>query len=114
MGLQVKIGCDIVQISKFEERIQQSNSTLLSNLFSSYELNNAKSIKSLAGLFAAKEAIVKALQLNPGNWSQIEIFKLESGKPTIKLNFDKKISSHDISISHDGDYAFATACFLIE
>ena len=114
MNFEVKVGCDLVQISEFEKRIK-NNHSLLKNLFSTFELNNNKSIKSLAGVFAAKEAVVKALQLKPGSWDLIEIIKLDNGKPTINIhNYDKRIISQDISISHDGDYALATSCFLIE
>jgi len=88
---------------------------VLGNLFSVHELHNAKSLTSLAGLFAAKESVVKALGLVPGNWQQIEIIKETNGKPAIKLLpfSDQNILSCDLTITHDGDYAFATVCFLI-
>ncbi len=115
MNLKIKIGCDIVNINRFSKILDKGSKVLLNNLFSQYEITNSDSIKSLAGIFAAKESVIKALELKPGNWNLIEIIKQENGKPATKLNNlpDKTIISSDISISHDGDYVIATSCFLI-
>lgn len=114
MNVKIKIGCDIVKIDRIKKIMQNNNS--VSKIFSNYELSNSHSPESLAGIFAAKEAVLKALQLNPGNWKDIEIIKKENGKPEIKLlNYSEhEIISHDISISHDDEYAFATSCFLLK
>ena len=115
MNIKIKVGCDIVNINRFVKIIEKQNSTTLDNLFSQYELSTNKSIKSLAGIFAAKESVLKALELKPGIWRNIEIVKQPNGKPTIKLIDlnEFEIISSDISISHDGDYIFATCSFLI-
>jgi phosphopantetheinyl transferase (holo-ACP synthase) len=39
---------------------------------------------------------------------------MKNGKPLIILHKKKKIQSADISISHDGKYAFSTAVFLFK
>lgn len=114
MNIQIKIGCDIVKKDRFIELTQQE--LVLNKIFSKYELLNSSSLEKLIGLFAVKEATLKALQLEPGHWHLIEVIKQENGKPTIKLiNYSgyKNIISQDISISHDGEYVFAVACFLI-
>ena len=115
MNIKVKVGCDIVDINRFKNIIENEKKALLGALFSPYELSSTDSIASLAGIFAAKEAVVKALELQPGNWHLIEIVKHDNGKPVIKLHdlFNNNIISHDVSISHDGDYVFATTCFII-
>ena len=116
--MQIKTGCDLVYIPKFKDSLTRNPSNnLLARIFTPHELHNNPEIQSLAGKFAAKEAIFKALEfLKPGSWHQIEIINLSSGKPVIKLldSHHTKIVSSDISISHDGDYAMACCCFLIE
>ncbi len=112
--MQIKVGCDIVRKERFLEVTKQAG--VLSKIFTKHELTQAKSLENLIGVFAAKEAVLKALGLKAGDWHLIEIIKQDNGKPVIKLaNYSqyKSIISQDISISHDGDYVFAVACFLI-
>ncbi len=119
--MQIKTGCDLVFIPKFikssNKFINLNNNIFLEKIFTSYELSTNNNLTSLAGKFAAKESIIKALDfLNAGDWLNIEIIKLKSGKPIIKLldSNNLKIVSSDISISHDNSYALATCCFLLE
>ncbi len=116
--MQIKTGCDLVYIPKFKNAVTRNpENNFLARIFTPHELHHNLEINSLAGKFAAKEAVFKALgNLKPGAWHQIEIVNLSSGKPIIKLvdMHHIKIVSSDISISHDGDYALATCCFLIE
>lgn len=116
--MQIKTGCDLVYIPKFKTAATRNpDNNFLAHIFTTHELHHNPELNSLAGKFAAKEAIFKALDyLKPGDWHQIEILNLASGKPVIKLvdSHAAKIVSSDISISHDGDYALAVCCFLIE
>lgn len=108
-----KTGCDIVHITRFQKSVKKGGNNFLGKVFSSHELSANPSIETLAGFFAAKEAVVKALGLI-GEWHNIEISKEDSGRPYVKVNYsNNEIISHDISISHDGDYAMASAIFLI-
>ncbi len=113
MNLKVKIGCDIANILRFKEICDKQKNSL-GKIFLSHELLNAQSIESLAGIFAVKESIIKALEIKGGSWHMIEIIKQTNGKPIAKLdNYNKNIISQDISISHDGEYVCAVSCFLI-
>lgn len=106
----VKIGCDIVRIKRFSNLSSKS----LNKIFHKSELKNKKP-ESLAGIFAAKESCKKVF--NELKWHDIEIKKQKNGKPLLLLNLNKNkqnIISHDISISHDGEYAIATVVFLLE
>ena len=112
--MMIKTGCDVVHIDRFQKSAENGGEHFLNNIFSTHELAAATNTKSLAGIFAAKEAVLKALELKPGEWKKIEIVKNDSGRPKAMLSDLKdKISSHDISVSHDGDYAFATAVFIV-
>ncbi len=105
--MKVRVGCDIVDIN----RIRKLDTKTLQKIFHPTELKNKKP-ESLAGIFAAKESCKKVF--NELDWLDITITKEKSGKPAIRLNTDKTIESHDVSISHDGKYAFATVVFLLK
>jgi len=116
--MHIKVGCDIINIKRFERSIKKSGQKVLNRIFSTHELSNFHSIESLAGIFAAKEAVIKALgellKLKAGDWHNIEITKNEKGKPEVKiLKNNEKILSGDISISHDGEYAIAVVVFIL-
>lgn len=112
--MKIKIGCDLVYIKRFEKSVRKGGAKFLDKIFSNYEISKAASVESLAGLFAVKEAVIKALGFRAGDWKKIEIVKNKTGRPEIKLlKTDAEIISQDISISHDGDFAFAYAVFLI-
>lgn len=68
----------------------------------------------LAGIFAAKEAVCKALSLPPGRWLDILIEHAPSGAPNaVLLGSIPQPQELSLSISHDGDYALAFAAALI-
>jgi phosphopantetheine--protein transferase-like protein len=84
-------------------------------MFTEHELNQAHTLQSLAGRFAVKEAVIKALDLMPGCWLEIEISNSSTGKPTVRVAQNKYIlANSEISISHDGEYVMAVAIFMIE
>lgn len=103
--IKVRIGCDIVKIKKFNNL----SNDVLNKIFHKSELKSLKA-ETLAGLFAAKESCKKVF--NDLDWHDIEIKKINNGKPSIVINKDKNVLSCDLSISHDGDYAVATVIFL--
>lgn len=110
--MKISVGNDIVNITRFGNKIVK-NKNMLEKIFLPSEMKN-KDIKHLAGLFAAKEAITKALNLKVGNWLGIEISHGKNGKP--KVNFSsglKRIEDYSLSITHDGNYALATAVVLL-
>lgn len=108
----MKIGCDIVHIPRFK-KIMARTPAMRSRIFLSQEEKGA-SVEKLAGIFAAKEAVIKALGLKAGDWPKIEIVKDKNGRPGIRLaNSPRNIISQDLSISHDKNYALAFAVFLV-
>ena len=101
------IGIDIVDISKFSSK---ASSRFLEKLFAEDELNygfkKQNSLQTFAGIFAAKEAIIKANNLNLAHIlrKKIEIKHVDN-RPIAFIN-NKEIRG-SISISHDGNYAIA-------
>jgi phosphopantetheine--protein transferase-like protein len=114
--VNILVGCDLVFISKFEERLKLYPD-MMQKMFTPHEIASGKTYSSLAGKFAAKEATIKALGLLAGQWLSIEILSSASGKPFVKVLFPEpqiSILNHDISISHDGQYAMAMCVFVIK
>lgn len=101
----MKIGCDLVCISEFKKRAKRSGKAFLQKVFLPSELKS-NSLEHLAGIFAAKEAIMKVLDIPPGSWLEIEISHNSSGRPMCP-----RVS--DISISHQKEYVIAVACHNI-
>ena len=107
----IKTGVDIVYNRRFEKLF--TNEAFLKRVFHISELKNKK---KLVGIFALKEAVIKALGKKV-NWKDIEIKVREGKKPeiilsnSIKPNYFKDI---DGSISHDGDYTIAFVVLEVE
>lgn len=116
-------GIDIASIPRIERSLDRFGDRFLERCFTQRERDYAASHKHaatrLAGRFAAKEAVFKALGTGwrTGiSWTDIEILPLPTGEPTITLHGlaaniaqDRGITHWMISISHTGDYAVASA-----
>lgn len=114
--MEIKVGSDILQFKKFKNSFKKYPQKFKRDIFCKSELKNQE-LSHLAGFFAAKEAVIKALDFPAGSWKQIEIGNLKSGKPFIELHSASKpnnIQSCDLSISHHGDYIIAVAVFLLK
>ena len=109
------IGTDILDIRRFERLYLNWGNRLVSRLFNKNEIpsysSRKKFIQSLAGKFAAKEAISKAFGTGIGSvigFKDIKILKNKNGAPTASIdNINDKIIH--ISISHSDYYAIAFA-----
>lgn len=111
------VGVDTVSLSRFEGKLAETP-RLKDRLFLDVETHTdgaQASVQTLAGRFAAKEAVIKALAGEPGvEWHGIEVGKESTGKPVIwlhgetaKLALRKGVRKLHVSISHDGDSAVA-------
>lgn len=79
---------------------------MLERTFRPDELSAFSDPQSLAGVFAAKEAFMKAMG-RKADWLDVWLEKDKQGKPhlhSVTLDPGKK---PQVSISHDGDYAVA-------
>lgn len=111
VGSIAGIGVDIQQISELfpQDLSAPKADESLTSIFSLKELSYAESSsdirQTLTGIFAAKEAIIKAHSGHAGrNLPDIEILQQSDGAPAH--------AGFLLSISHSGNYAMAVAAYL--
>ena len=107
-------GVDITEVRRLRRAIEKWGDDFLNKIFTTQELENARKRTSLyqhlAGRFAAKEAVFKALGDMQLNFKDIQILNDAQGKPyCCILNGRGKKVEIQISISHVKSYAVASA-----
>lgn len=120
------IGIDIIEIDRIEKVLNRTPRFLDRNFTEKeieyFKKNNLKS-ESIAGNFAAKEAISKAIGtgIRGFNLKDIEILRDDLGKPIVnKYNNLKEIcikysvKEIKVSISHSENYAVANSIVITE
>jgi holo-[acyl-carrier protein] synthase len=112
----VGIGVDVVDLARFE-RVLQRTPAIADRLFTSNEQTSARghvlATQSLAGRFAVKEAVAKALGA-PAGMRFHDCQVSNGGRPTITLSGtvaaaarQQGVAHWHVSISHDGPVAVA-------
>lgn len=96
----MQIGIDLVELDEFQKQITSSPQTL--DKYLSKAEQTGRSLESLAGLFAAKEAAIKSGVIKKGEWLKLEISTTAEGKPFFKN--EKNLS---LSITHTNKTAAA-------
>lgn len=112
--MTIACGIDLVSLTRFQSLLKK-DPLLQHQLFTEKELACFVTMESRAGVFAAKEAIIKAHK-KPLSMNNIEILKHADGSPYISYIEPplKQVISSDISISHDEKYVVASCCFLMQ
>ena len=112
----MKIGTDIVAINRIEKAILKYPDSFLKKFLNDSEIDIAKKTSTIAGFWATKEAVSKALGCGIGkelSFHDITIKKDCKGAPSFTLSSKAQaihnINSSSISISHDGGFAIAIA-----
>lgn len=108
----VGIGVDVVDLARFERAITRTQ-PLRNRLFTPAE--RGLPVASLAGRFAAKEALIKALGGSEGvTWQDMEIVSDATGNPSFVLHnavaaiaTARGITAVHVSMSHDAGVAIA-------
>lgn len=118
----MEVGIDIVDLDRIERLYSRYGIKFLQRFLSEEEitvcLHKPQVIASIAGRFAAKEAVVKALGTgfsSEAHWKSFEILNDERGRPFVRPAETGDVLSGcviKISIAHDRHSAVATA--LIE
>ena len=110
----MKIGTDIIQIERIRKLEDKYGVKFQQRFLNDSEIDVSRKIESLAGLWAAKEAIAKALGCGIGadlSFYDIITYKDKKGAPHFKLTPKAQalhqIKNSSLSISHDGGFAIA-------
>ena len=114
---QIFTGVDLVEIDRLAEMTPSIRARFLKRIYTDRELEICGDVdSSLAGRFAAKEAVAKALGcgIGPIAWQDIEILRADSGAPTLFLHGKAQdmaaklgIETWSVSISHSQTHAMA-------
>lgn len=107
-------GVDITEVRRIRQAVEKWGDDFLKRVFTPSELKNAKNRVSLyqhlAGRFAAKEAVFKAMGDSRISWQDFQIHNNQEGKPICQfLNGKGRGINVYISISHVKTYAVANA-----
>jgi holo-[acyl-carrier protein] synthase len=118
-GPSLRSGIDLIEIARLEGIRPEIRERFLARVFTAQELEDARdSNLHLAGRFAAKEAVAKALGcgIGPVSWQEIEIRRGQAGEPQLELfgkarqiADDLGLTTWSVSISHTKEYALAMA-----
>ena len=116
--MRIEVGTDIVNIKRIQKSIDKFGDKFLDRFLDENEKILANKIESIAGFWAAKEAISKALGCGIGkelSFLDIKIKKDNNNKPYFYLVNNKfNIINSSISISHDSSFAIATALIVFK
>ncbi|MDY6065889.1 MAG: holo-ACP synthase [Finegoldia sp.] len=115
--MKIRCGVDLVDVKRIG-RIKNKQ-RFLERVFSADEISHIreKSFKdeTIAGMYAAKEAVAKALKTGIGEISFKDIEISREAGISVKINSGKvkNILSVDISISHDAGMSVAFCTMII-
>lgn len=112
----VGIGVDVVDLARFESTLERTPK-MIDRLFTVQEQHSAEghrlATQSLAGRFAVKEAVAKALNA-PAGLEFHDVQVSNGGKPTVTITGsvarvaeELGVTDWHVSISHDGPVAIA-------
>lgn len=125
-----RLGTDLVYIPRIEATIERFGDRFIHRVYTPGEqldcgwhknLPKHALINKLAGRWAAKEAIVKALGTGwrGVGYTDVEIRRSQTGAPVVYLHGRAMVLLAEypevqwqLSLSHDGDYAIATAILV--
>ena len=116
-GVNIAVGIDIIEVDRVRKVFEHHGERFLnaSSLRSRFAVPGKR---ELAGRFAAKEAISKALGtgIHGVAWREMEVVQLRSGRPTVTLHGNAKrraellgISAFDVSIADLAELSIAIA-----
>ncbi len=115
----LRTGIDLIEISRIEEVLARHGKRYLERIYTAAELDQiGQDAESLAGRFAVKEAVAKALGCGIGEvgWKEIEVLGDEQNAPNLTLYGaaaqkanELGLQTWSVSISHSLSHAVAVA-----
>lgn len=101
-GVNVAVGIDIIEVDRVQKVFAHHGERFLRRVFTELEVRQCRGkIARLAGRFAAKEAISKALGtgLHGVAWREMEVVQIRSGRPTVRLHGNAKRRAEQLGLS---------------
>ncbi len=124
--MPIRTGLDIAEVSRVEALLSRYGDHFRSRFFlepeRTYARRGQQEAEQLAGLWAAKEAVFKALG-HGYRWRSVVIHHQSNGRPRLELkptvDLDRSPipprAEWDVTITHDAGIALASAsCFWID
>jgi holo-[acyl-carrier protein] synthase len=117
MNMKLATGVDLIEIARIEEVVSRHGKHYLERIYTPAELEQCgRRAESLAGRFAAKEAVAKALGSGIGDvsWKEIEVLGDEQNAPVLTLHGTAErrakelgLATWSVSISHSQSHSVA-------
>jgi holo-[acyl-carrier protein] synthase len=118
-GVNIAVGIDIIEVERVRKVFERHGERFLKRVYTPSEIQQCRGKATrLAGRFAAKEAISKALGtgLHGVAWREMEVVQLRSGRPTVRLHGNARrraeqlgLSAFDVSIADLAQFSIAIA-----
>src|SRR5438067_4684028 len=118
-GVNIAVGIDIIEVGRIRKVFEKHGERFLQRVYTEREVWQCRDKATrLAGRFAAKEAISKALGtgLHGVAWREMEIVQLRSGRPTVTRHGAASLraqqlglSAFDVSIADLAQFSIAIA-----
>lgn len=115
--MKLATGVDLIEIARIEEVVSRHGKHYLERIYTPAELEQCgRRAESLAGRFAAKEAVAKALGSGIGDisWQEIEVLGDEQNAPIVTLHGtagkrakELGLETWSVSISHSQSHSVA-------
>ena len=120
----LRTGIDLVEIERLQYLIQRYGERFLNRVYTPQELVElGDNYASLAGRFAAKEAVSKALGTGIGvvAWHEIEVLRGTEREPVLHLHgtaaqlaSQLKLNNWSLSLSHSHTHAIAMVVAVVD
>jgi holo-[acyl-carrier protein] synthase len=122
----VGIGIDLVKIKRIESVCRKWKKRFLERIFTQTEQDYSFSFRRpyphLAGRFAVKEAVFKAIGTGwrkGVRWTDVEVYNESSGQPHVRVHGkvrdwveDHGVTEIQVSLSHDTDYSIGQVVLI--
>ena len=118
-GVNIAVGIDIIEVDRVRKVYEHHGERFLRRVYTEAEIRQCRGKATrLAGRFAAKEAISKALGtgIHGVAWREMEVVQLRSGRPTVTLHGNARrraellgLSAFDVSIADLQTFSIAVA-----
>lgn len=125
--MQIRQGIDIVSVERLEEAARRHEEHFLDRIFTPEERAYCESkrhkFEHYAARFAAKEAMMKAMEVRRQNrfrFREIEVIRRPTGKPEIRISSESRRrfglpprARIELSMAHERKYAVSFVVLLL-